>query len=202
MENASATVTGNVLVGGVNSVVKIESLRFTNNFIASFWQDLAWTSPDTVIQQLIDNNTYYFYRNDCGRVPFDNAGNGFSIEQWTALGFDASSNINPCGTRPSGIKVDVRTNNYDTRRAHIIINNYAHAPFVFVNLSQVLVVGDSFEIRNSQDYLGQPVVSGIYTGAPVQLPMSGLAVARPNGWSSAMILSSAPDFGAFILIKK
>ena len=95
----------------------------------------------------------------------------------------------------------MRKNAYDPNRAHVIINNYSKSATVIVDLSAVLNAGDSFEIRNPQDYFGPLVASGIYQG-PIVLRMDNLTVARPVGWSGRITPSSAPEFGAFVLIKR
>ena len=173
------------------------------NFIASNWDELYYKAPTPIVSQLIDGNTYYFYPADCSRAQF-NAPEGTpkTVSEWRAMGFDASSVFSPCGTRPTGARVSVRPNAYDANRAHIIINNFAGSSTVAVDLSSVLTSGDSFEIRNAQDYFGTPIVSGTYAGGSITIPMAGLTVARPVGWTGAMIPSSAPAFGAFILIKR
>ena len=124
-----------------------------------------------------------------------------TTDQWKAKGFDLNSTIQPCGTRPSGLQVTMRPNAYDSNRTNVIINNYPKSASVAVDLSSVLKAGDSFEIRNAQDYYGPVVASGTYNGS-ITVNMNGLTVARPIGWTGAMIPSSAPEFGAFILIKK
>ncbi|HEY6118548.1 MAG TPA: hypothetical protein VIV66_01255, partial [Pyrinomonadaceae bacterium] len=134
----------------------------------------------------------------------DGGNTPLSVAQWKALGYDANSTFSPCGTRPSG-SVTLDPNAYDTNRANLIISNLSGSPTVSVNLGSFLNNGDSFEIHNAQDYYGPLVASGTYNG-PVTINMNGLTVATPVGYNSTMTplaqMTSGPQFGAFILIKK
>jgi len=207
-ENASAAATNNVLHGGMNSIARFATMTFTGNVVASWIQDMAYTPPASAASQNFSQNTYYFYRDDCLRQPFewDDPNTGaqvsLSISQWMNLGFDSSSVINPCGIRPTGVRVTLQPNSYDANRTHIVINNFSKNATVSVDVSSFLRPGDSFELRNAQDYFGAPVASGTYAGGSISIPMASLTVARPSGWNGAMIQSSSPDFGAFVLIKR
>ena len=185
-------------------MAQFESADFERNFIASAWQELIYVAPNTIVRQVINNNTYHFYNVDCTKLPFAVGSQEIAqtVAQWTAGGLDANSTINQCGVRPTGVQVSIRPNAYDSNRTHVIINNYSKSATVNIDLSSVLHAGDSFEIRNAQDYYGPLVASGTYQGGPISIPMAGLTIAQPIGWSGAMIRSSGPDFGAFILIKK
>src|SRR5262249_42318934 len=55
------------------------------------------------------------------------------------------------------------------------------------DLSAMLRNGDRFEIRDVRNFYGQPVLSGVYDGKPLSLPMAG---SQP-----------APEFGAFVVMK-
>ena len=203
-------VTDNTMVGGVTAVSRFSSLDVERNFISSNWTLIDWTPPAIRTLQTIDNQIYYFYGADCGKPPFteeipdangDLKENILSAAQWNAKGFDTHSVINRCGKRPTGVQVIVRPNAYDPNRANVIVNNFDKTPTVSLDLSTVLKVGDKFELRNVQDYFGALAASGTYQ-KPVSVNMRGLTVARPVGWIGAMIPSSGPDFGVFVLIKK
>jgi hypothetical protein len=106
-------------------------------------------------------------------------------------------------TRPtSGQAVFVRRNEYEPGRANITIYNWAKAASVAIDLSAAgLAVGDSFEVRDVLDFYGGPVVTGTYSGTPVNVPMSGLTVAPPVGASLRTPTHTAPEFGAFVLLR-
>jgi len=68
-----------------------------------------------------------------------------------------------------------------------------------VNLAPAgLANGAPFEIRDAQDYFGTPVLSGLYTGNPVVLPMTGSSTAVPVRFAAPA--HTSPEFGAFVLV--
>ena len=103
-------------------------------------------------------------------------------------------------TKPPGTKTIVRPNRYELGRANIAIFNWDHLAAVAVDVSAAgLQPGDAYVVRDTQDYLGAPVESGIYTGAPITVRMSNLRIAQPMGHSGPALSHTAPEFGAFVL---
>ncbi|MEP6994319.1 MAG: S-layer homology domain-containing protein [Acidobacteriota bacterium] len=100
-------------------------------------------------------------------------------------------------SRPTGTWIKIRPNQFESGRANITIYNWGNLPSVSVDLSGTLSVGDGYEIRNTQDFYGAPVVTGTYSGGSVSIPMTGLSVAAPVGWSAPP--PTGPEFGAFVL---
>jgi hypothetical protein len=100
-------------------------------------------------------------------------------------------------SRPTGVQVFVRPNQYEAGRANITVYNWTRSAAVSVDLGDLLHEGDEFVIRNAQDFFGQPVLSATYSGGSVQIPMEGLGVVPPIGYPSPP--SVAPDFGAFVV---
>lgn len=130
----------------------------------------------------IDNNTHYrgrtgTFQNFFVRNP-DNSLNFYTFAQWQAsLGFDTHStfvsdpNINKAAL-PTGAKVFVRPNKYETGRANITIFNWDKAATVAADISNIgLKPGDSYIVHDGQNYLGAPVLTGTYNGSPITLPM-------------------------------
>ena len=101
--------------------------------------------------------------------------------------------------RPTGTLVFVRPNQYEPGRANIAVYNWDNQPTVSVDVSSVLAPGASFEIRNAQNFFGPPVLSGIYSGANLIVPMTGLAPALPYGVSAPSL--TGPTFNAFVLFQ-
>jgi hypothetical protein len=99
---------------------------------------------------------------------------------------------------PTNTVVFVRTNAYEAGRANIIVYNWALSNTVGVDVSSVLAQGASYEVRNAQDFFGAAVLSGTYDGTPLRLPMTGLTVATPVGFSSPPP-PTGPAFNVFIL---
>ena len=101
-------------------------------------------------------------------------------------------------SRPTGIKVFVRPNQYEAGRANITVFNWASAATASVDLTGVLAPGTGFEIRNAQDFFGAPVLTGTYDGGSVSIPLTGLSVAAPVGWAAPP--PTGPEFNAFVLL--
>jgi Right handed beta helix region len=100
--------------------------------------------------------------------------------------------------RPTGNLAFVRPNLYEPARANITVYNWNLAPTVSVDLTGVLTVGSSYEIRNAQDFFGAPVLTGTYAGGTLALPMSGLSVETPVGVAAPS--PTGPEFNAFVLL--
>jgi hypothetical protein len=68
--------------------------------------------------------------------------------------------------------VFVRPNRYEPGRAHIAIYNPRSAPAVNVSLTNVLAVGQRFELRDVQNLFGKPALAGTFTGDSVSIPVT------------------------------
>ena len=103
--------------------------------------------------------------------------------------------------RPTGVKVFVRPNLYEPGRANITVFNWDRLDSVSVDLAGAgLKVGEAYEIRDVQDYFGPPIITGIYDGANVSIPMTGTAVGSPQGYVLIQPAHTDLEFGAFILM--
>src|SRR5262249_3837434 len=102
-------------------------------------------------------------------------------------------------TRPASAMVAVRPNGYETGRGNIIVYNRGLQPAVTVDLSSVLAPGASYEIRNAQNFFASTVRSGVYTGPPVSIPMSGSAAPSVSFGAPT---PSGPEFNAFVVLTK
>ncbi len=103
-------------------------------------------------------------------------------------------------TRPKGIKVFVRPNQYETGRANIAIFNWDLANTVNVDISKIgLQPGDAYELHNAEDYFGD-VEKGTWDGSsPLVVQMNGHTVVAPIGWTATP--TTYPEFGMFIIQK-
>jgi hypothetical protein len=182
----SAVVTGNTFMRDSTMM----ECYMDSRFLPSNYQ---WNGNQYYCQQKAYSPFNVFRASETGAVQ----GIGCSFSSWQQqTGFDSSSSYT--FGRPSGLKVVVRPNAYQAGRATIANYNWDQLPAVNVSLSSVLTVGQPYEIRNAQNFFGAPVVSGIFTGGPVSLPMADLVVAQPIGVSPG--LATAPEFNAFILL--
>jgi hypothetical protein len=107
-------------------------------------------------------------------------------------------------SRPtSGVTVIVRPNQYEVGRANVTVYNWAKSSSVAIPLTGIgLTNGDEFEVRDAQDFFGGPVATGLYTGSPVTVPMSGLVAAAPVGAILIQPMHTAPQFGTFVVLKR
>ncbi len=104
-------------------------------------------------------------------------------------------------SKPSGTRVIVRPNRYETGRAHIAILNFDLKNTVEVDLSSLgLPLNTAYELHSVQNLYNQ-TNTGIYTGGPITVPMTGWGFRQPP--SRAKDLTSAfPQFGAFLFIAR
>ncbi|HYT33226.1 MAG TPA: right-handed parallel beta-helix repeat-containing protein [Thermoanaerobaculia bacterium] len=108
------------------------------------------------------------------------------------------SNIYSVTARPPTPQVFVRPNQYEAGRGDVTVFNWGSAASVSVNLSGVLSIGASYEIRNAQNFFASPIRSGVYGGGSVSLPMTGLSPATPYGYSTPP--ATGPLFNAFVVV--
>jgi hypothetical protein len=145
-------------------------------------------------------NNYFVGRSNAGFLV---GTNGMNFSTWQSLtGFDANSTCQLVGlTGLTGWQIFVRTNRYETNRANIVVYNWDDHSYASVDVSSVLQIGTPYEIRNAQDFFAPPVLSGVYDGQPLTLPMNGLTVAVPNG---PMITPppTGPTFNVFVLLQR
>jgi hypothetical protein len=144
-----------------------------------------------------DPNSPAWYFN----APPEPEGPGMSWQQWkdrTGLGAsDAAS------AAPGAPQVFVRSlAPHLPGRAHIVIYNWGLAASVPVDLSSVLAPGDRYAGWNVQDlFAANPVVSGVYDGGAVNMPMTGVAPPSPLGGSRTPP-RTAPEFDVFVVQKQ
>ncbi len=105
-------------------------------------------------------------------------------------------------SKPSGVKVFVRPNKYESNRANITIYNWNKQGTVSISAASLtgvkIAAGQTYELHNVQNFFGD-VVTGVYDGSAINVPMSGHSVAQPVGGVSKPP-STFPEFGAFVLI--
>ena len=105
-------------------------------------------------------------------------------------------------SRPPGVVVRVRANQYEPGRGTVTVFNWDKKSEVAVNLADAgLAPGDRYEIRDVQNYFEKPAVVGTYKGGTVNLPMSSVPVSTPAGTVPAVPKHTLPDFGVFVIVK-
>lgn len=196
-DNKDVTLRDNYIAGGNETLHIHEWQNVTatgNTFIGAIY--LASVAPAAGYQPSAyawDNNTYVSLNRTPAYTPFAFGINGIYVghnfNTWQqATGFDKNGQYqqNASG-RPTGVKVFVRPNQYEAGRANIAVYNWDLKSQVEADVSNVLRTGDRFEVRNVQNFFGQPVLTGVYDGKPLSLPMTGQ--------------QPAPEFGAFVVLK-
>ena len=201
--NADLQMMNNYLVGRL-LLQNWNSITFSGNFVAARIP-VAQLVED--VQSYVASNHHWdnnYYLSDILWYPFKfQTTSGASSPQyffpdWQRLtGLDAHSTYS-YGVW-SGTKIIVRPNQYEPGRAHVTVYNWGWLPSVKADLSSVLTVGTAFEVRNAQNFFGAPVVSGVYDGNPVTLPMLGLTAADPIGQGIAPA-PTGPEFNAFVVV--
>jgi hypothetical protein len=203
------TVINNVFANGLIPVVFTDEtgpVVFTGNTVVGATDALRPITLDVWSGQGFsytwDNNTYYDQSPDHFFEGFATDGSSFSgvnrsFSSWQAqTGFDAHSTYSQ--NAPTGVWTYVRPNKYEAKRANVMIFDWDQLPTVYVDLSGVLSPGDAYVIRDAQNFYGPVVESGVYSGNPVGIAMTGLTRATPIGFPAPA--HTAPHFGTFIVM--
>ena len=150
------------------------------------------------------NNNVYVRGKENGLSFTYRTSRGISLSAWRSMtGLDTESQtLRFPSVRPGGGKIFLRQNKYEAGRGHIIVFNWEFGDQVSVDVSGLgLQPGDSYEVRDSQNYFDAPVAKGAYDGKPIRLPMNLMRVASPVGSVERMPAHTAPQFAAFVIQK-
>jgi hypothetical protein len=153
----------------------------TNNFLVSQGRTAAQLEGGEACRPVMTGNTYVGATGGFGPAIYP--GNTYYPEG-----------------SPKGSNVFVRPNRYERGRAHIIIYNWDLLESLQVDLSGLLKVGDAFEIRDAQNYLGRPLLRSRFDGAPITLPMTDTSVEPLVGFARRTVRHTGSQFGVFVLL--
>lgn len=150
-------------------------------------------------QYLWDFNTYLAAAG--GGSSFVSNSREYSFARWREkVGLDANSLYAAAPAGGAGdARVFLRPNRYEAGRAHVVVFNHDARERVEVELGGVLAKGQEFEIRDAQNFHAAPLVSAVYDGRPVSLPLRLAEVARPAGRVERAPSHTAPRFAVFVL---
>jgi len=165
--------------------------------------NLQMRAGDTTAGYVWNNNVYVRGR-DRGLSFTYRTSSGIGFSSWRSMtGLDAESQmIQLPSLRPVGVKVFLRPNRYEPGWGHIIVFNWELGDRVSVDISGLgLQPGDSYEVRDAQNYFDAPVAKGAYDGMPISLPMNLKQVAIPVGNVERMPAHTAPQFASFVIHK-
>jgi hypothetical protein len=209
--NGSVVFKDNLLMGGAQALEvdnwKVVTVSGNTFYITDLNPQsrsnavLAQYAPVSEASVIWDSNKYYNGRT----VPNPNAlyynfSSAQSFATWKSMsGFDKDSSYSSGPLL--GLQTFVLPNQYDPDRAHVVVYNWDHADKITVDVSSFLQVGQSFEVRNVQDYFGPPLLSAKYKGRTLKLRMGGLTVAPPVGFDFAPA-HTGPEFNVFVLIRR
>lgn len=195
--NGDISATGNYWIGGYTALEmwNWQEATFTGNTI--FTKELinialSLSTGQTTSKYDWNQNTYY------GPGLLRINGQNQPQSNWLAEGIDSHSKFT--SDVPHGVWIFVRPNAYEPGRGNIAIYNWDLRKNVAVDLSRVLKNSERFEIRDAQNFWSGPVVSGVYDGKPVSIPMTGLVRATPVGTIAHLPKHTAPGFGSFVVL--
>jgi hypothetical protein len=182
-----AAVSGNTVAAqGTNYTVSLNEAQAS---LSAAWNNNSYWVPPTGGGFLCGT----------GALSLSNTG-GLSFSGWqNATGFDenSTSEIGNLG----GTRVFIETNQYEAGRANITVYNWSNLTNVAVDVSFALTPGAPFEVRNAEDFFAGPVLSGVFSNQLLNLPMTGLSAAIPNGPMLAP-QPTGPTFNVFVLLPR
>ncbi len=198
------TLQDNYFVGGAPAVIigNWKRISVSGNTFISDKGLVAFAGPkQSGTRQLTWDRNRYFGQGLEVRgqkhVAFVLENKLFPFTNWTQeSGLDRGSSFS--ADMPGSPQVFIRPNKYEPGRANIIVYNWNRQDRVPVDLRSVLKTGDRYVVLNVQDFFAEPVLSGVFDGKPLSLPMTGLRVAIPVGRSSAPE-STGPAFAVFVV---
>jgi hypothetical protein len=114
---------------------------------------------------------------------------------------DISDNTFSTSRPSSGNKIFVDANGIAPRRGRIVIYNYDNADSVSVNLSSILKNGEAYRIHSVMGLFQEALVSGVYNGSNISIPMGTIDPPQPNGNPNGIDSNDGPKkkFGTFIV---
>ena len=159
-----------------------ENAVLENNYLVEnlTLQD-TWTDASIIIK---DTSVFHGISGDQTYIK-DLGGNDFSSEP------------------SSGKKIFYIKNAYDPRRGRITIFNFDRDAKVAVDLSKLMKVGSAYRVHSVFDLYGEPLISGVYNGGTINIPMGTVSPPQPYGLEGAINASEGDDpkelFGVFII---
>jgi hypothetical protein len=200
--NEDAVIRNNYVVGGLQ-VRDFTTLTIAANTVVGTDSVLSFENaePRDAASLTWNGNTYYRTGTEYSDVQVitGDKSQGLEFEQWReATGFDPDSTY--VERKPEGIRVFVRPNQYEPRRAHVIVYNWEHASSVRADLSAVLQRGEHYRVVSAQDFFGEPIAEGEFTGEPIEISMRPTPAVQPVGMPDYALPITEPEFGVFVVL--
>jgi len=198
----TGTITDNYFVGGgtLFTIANTANATITGNRFYSSRTGAQYTVIPGSQPFTWNQNTYF---GAASRNVFGISGSSLmQFPNWkAATGYDASSTATSAAMPDTVI---VRPNSYQPGRANVIVYSFSGAATVTVDLSSTgLANGQSYTIRNAQNYYGPAVATGTFNASipTISVSLSGAAatVATPAGYSFTPA-TTCPQFCPMIVV--
>jgi hypothetical protein len=98
-------------------------------------------------------------------------------------------------------RIFVSRNRYDSTRANVTIYDRNWTGNATVDLKGFLKRGESFSVVDAQNYFGEPVLTGMYDGKPVRLPLAAGKTTRPLGRTEQIPNHTGKEFSVYVVRK-
>ena len=92
-------------------------------------------------------------------------------------------------------------NFYEPTKTYITIYNWRGLTSVDVDASNVLDENDTYEVYDTQDYFGDPIATGTFSGTTLEVPMTTTGLTDTVGEVPVAPTHTSQEFGSFILVK-
>jgi len=138
---------------------------------------------------------------DWDPIPFTNNTIYGNIDDADSLLIPSVTNTLATSKPDSGNKVFVDANGIDPRRGRVVIYNFDNADSVTVDLSQILKNGEAYRIHSVMGLFQKPLLTGVYDGSEISIPMGTIDPPQPNGNQNGIDKDDGPKkkFGVFIV---
>jgi hypothetical protein len=205
-----AVVTNNYFIGGKQAIdlERWDHLTFRNNkvYAVSGEETMLILRDDQTAANYDHANNQYFgsgrfqIYTGCDYWPCTTSPISADFSNWMLLtGLDRGSTFT--AGAPTGVWTAVRPNTYEPGRANVTVYNWSLSPTVQVDLSNAGIrIGDTYQIRDAENFFNGPIATGTYNGSPVTIPMTNLTVVQPFGVVPYPPSHTAPQFGVFVVL--
>jgi hypothetical protein len=194
--NGMVTLSGNTFVGGapVLDVGFWSAANVTGDTLAGDTTVVSLRNP-TPWNHAWGGNQYY---GDPASAAWNFVGLPYTLGAWqAATGLGASDQAAP--QPPPAPLVSLIPDRYEPGRATVVIYNWGLQSSVPVDLTGLLATGEQYEVRNVQTLFAVPLVSGVYAGGAVLLPMTQVAPHPPIGFNTSPAPRTGPEFNVFLI---
>jgi len=197
VRNQDVVLTDNYFVGGWLHVGDWTSATVTGNTLFTFANGGMLWLRSNLSGHTWSRNT--FFGDPAALAWRYNSSSITTFDGWQTLTGLADAGTY-AGSAPTGVRIEVRPNQYERGRANIIVYNWEQRSTVSVDVSGILFPGDHYVVHNAQDFYGAPIASRIYTSGGLELPMVSIAPPAPLGMSTAQAPVTGPTFNVFVLM--